>query len=133
MRLNCLTKTRQSKVSLCYFRVSVCVFLSTPNKTSVPKSFTPKKSLQNSYPNKSPHIRNCKPKKGLLTILPLFYQVSSPGTGTHIEVHKLNSLLPEKNIPNPPPCLVRQIDFKFVFRALFPSKVRRASEGENTL
>ena len=39
-----------------------------PQKKSLPKSLTQKKSLQNVKPKKSPQIANFKPKKGIRTV-----------------------------------------------------------------
>ena len=48
-----------------------------PQKRSLPKSLTQKKSLQNFKPKKSPQIANFKPKKGLRTSPSLIY-LSTP-------------------------------------------------------
>ena len=48
-----------------------------PQKKSLPKSLTQKKSLQNFKPKKSPQIANFKPKKGLRTSPSLIY-LSTP-------------------------------------------------------
>ena len=55
-----------------------------PQKKSLPKSLTPKKSLQNFKPKKSPQIVNSNPKKGFahpITYIPEYPRwVSYSGT-----------------------------------------------------
>ena len=53
-----------------------------PQKKSLPKSLTQKKSLQNFKPKKSPQIANFKPKKGLRTSQSLIYLSTPPGPTT---------------------------------------------------
>ena len=68
-----------------------------PQKKSLPKSLTQKKSLQNFKPKKSPQIANFKPKKGLRTSPSLIYLSTPPGpicdpaarTGTKMQLHGL--------------------------------------------
>ena len=58
-----------------------------PQKKSLPKSLTQKKSLQNFKPKKSPQIANFKPKKGRLHIPVTYIPEYPPPLGPqHLEM-----------------------------------------------
>ena len=78
-----------------------------PPKKSLPKSLTPKKSLQNFKPKKSPQIANFKPKKGLRTSPSLIYLSTPPGVG---------SFLAERSMPG------ENLEFLPYFLALLVAK-----------